>query len=162
VEVVCNLRKDTCPVDAVDCSEAMGAVDLRVGEQGLDNVLRKLVSFPCTWLGPTYLAVIKSAIYGNVMHVGVQNCGHLSLLNRADLALRVHDKHADIFLASQTVDGGRASVTAGRTNNSQVFPFFASLILALVPANEEVLEEVAQELQSNILESKGRAVEQLQ
>lgn len=96
------------------------------------------------------------------MYIGVQHRGHLSLLNGADLALGVHDEHADVLLASQTVDSGRASVTTGRTDDSQVFPLLARLILALVPANEEVLEEVAQELQSNILESESRAVEQLQ
>ena len=96
------------------------------------------------------------------MDVGIQHRSHLSLLDRADLALRVHDEHADVLLASQTIDSGRASVTTGRANNSQVFPLLARLILAFVPANQEVLEKVAQELQSNILESKGRAVEQLQ
>jgi len=96
------------------------------------------------------------------VNIGVQHRGHLSLLDGADFALGMHDEHADILLASQTVNGRRAGVTTGRTNNSQVFPLLARLILALVPANKEVLEEVAQELQSNILESEGWAVEKLQ
>lgn len=112
-------------------------------------------------MGSTDLAVIKGAFDGNVVHVGVQHGGHLSLLDRADLALRVHDEHADILLASQTVDGRRASVATGRTNNSQVFSFLASLLLTLVPANEEVLEKITQELKSNILEGESWAVEQL-
>lgn len=108
-----------------------------------------------------YLAIIKGAFYGNVVHVGIENCGHLRLLDRADLALGVHDEYADILLATQTVDGGRASVTAGGTNNSQVFSVFA-LALALVSANEEVLEQVTQELQGDIFESEGRTMEKLQ
>lgn len=96
------------------------------------------------------------------MNVGVKHRGHLSLLDGADLALGVHNEYADVLLASKTIDSGRASVTAGRTNNSQVFPLLAGLILALVPANEEVLEQIAQELQSNILESESWAVEQFQ
>ena len=111
---------------------------------------------------PTYLTVVKGALHGDVVNVGVQHRGHLSLLNGADLALGVHDEHADVLLASKTIDSSRAGVTASRANNGQVFPLFAGLILALVPANEEVLEQVAQELQSNILEREGRAMEQLQ
>jgi len=109
-----------------------------------------------------YLAIIKGALNGDVVHVSIKDRGHLSLLDRADFALGMHDEHTDILLAAQTVDGRRASVTAGCANDSQVFPVLALLLLALVPANEEVLEQVAQELQSNILEGKGRAVEQLQ
>lgn len=42
MEVVRDLSKDTSPVDAVDGGEAVSAVDLGVGEQCLDDVLRKL------------------------------------------------------------------------------------------------------------------------
>ena len=41
-----------------------------------------------------------------------------------------------------------------------MFPVAAGLVL--IPAHEEVLEEVAQELQSDILEGECRAVEQLE
>lgn len=95
------------------------------------------------------------------MYVGIQHGGHLRLLDRADLALRVHDENADILLAAQTVDGRRASVTTGGANHGQVFPIIA-LSLALVAANEEVLEQIPQKLQSNILEGESRAVEQLE
>ena len=47
MEVVCNLRKNTCPVDAVDGGEAVSAVDFGVGEQRLDNILLKLAQFQC-------------------------------------------------------------------------------------------------------------------
>ena len=117
-------------------------------------------SIACT--EQTDLAIVECSLHGNVVYIGVQHRGHLSLLNGADLALGVHDEHADVLLASQTVDSGRASVTTGRTDDSQVFPLLARLILALVSANQEVLEKVAQELQSNILESESWAVEQLQ
>jgi hypothetical protein len=109
-----------------------------------------------------YLAIVESALNGNIVYVGIKDCGHLSLLDRADLALGVHDEHANILLTAQTVNGRRASVTTGCTDNGQVFSVLALLLLALVSANEEVLEEVAQELQSNILESESWAVEQLQ
>ena len=46
MEVVCDLSKDTCPVDAVDSGEAVSAVDLGVGEKCLDDVLCKLAQYP--------------------------------------------------------------------------------------------------------------------
>ena len=45
MEVVCDLSKDTCPVDAVDSGETMGAVDFGVGKECLDDVLRELAQF---------------------------------------------------------------------------------------------------------------------
>lgn len=93
------------------------------------------------------------------MYVGVKNSSHLRLLDRADFALRVHDEDRDILLAAQTVDGSRASITTCCANDCQVFPVATRLVL--IPAYEEVLEEVAKELKSNVLEGKCRAVEQL-
>ena len=40
VEVICDLGKDTCPVDGVDGGEAVRLVDLGIGEESLDKVLR--------------------------------------------------------------------------------------------------------------------------
>jgi hypothetical protein len=40
-----------------------------------------------------YLAIVKGSVYGQIVYVRVEDCGHLRLLNRADLAMRVHDKH---------------------------------------------------------------------
>lgn len=48
MEVVCDLGKDTRPVDAVDSGETVSAVDLGVGEQRLDDVLRKLAQLQCS------------------------------------------------------------------------------------------------------------------
>ena len=46
MEVICDLSKDTCPVDAVDSGEAVSAVDFGVGEKCLDDVLCKLAQYP--------------------------------------------------------------------------------------------------------------------
>lgn len=92
------------------------------------------------------------------MHVGVQHRGHLGLLDGADLALRVHDEDRHILLAAQTIDGSRARVAARGANDGQVL--LVALGLALIPPHEEVFEQVAQELQGDVLEGEGRAVEQ--
>jgi hypothetical protein len=107
-----------------------------------------------------YLAIVKGSVYGQIVYVRVEDCGHLRLLNRADLAMRVHDKHRHIFLPAQAIDGRRSCVSAGGADDGQVLPVPPDL--AHVPAHQEVLEQVAQKLQRDILERKGRAVEELQ
>jgi hypothetical protein len=108
----------------------------------------------------------------------VEDGGHLGLLDRADTALGVQNEDRDVLLAAQTVDGGGASVAAGGTNNGEVMPVWVLLSafgrrwqgrlkrttagLALVLPHKEVLEQVAKELQGDILEGKGRAVEELE
>ena len=108
----------------------------------------------------TYLAVVEVASDGKVVDVGIKDSGHLELLDGAHLALGVKHEDGDILLAAQTVDGGRTGVTACGTNNGQVVP--VPSLLALVLAHEEVLKKVAEELEGDILEGEGRAVEQLE
>jgi len=43
-----------------------------------------------------------------------------------------------------------------------MLPARARAVLALVPPDQEVLKQIAQELQRDILEGKGRPMEQLQ
>jgi len=53
----------------------------------------------------TYLAVVECAVDSQIVNVGVEDSGHLRFLDRADLALRVHDEDRDILLPAQTIDG---------------------------------------------------------
>ena len=94
------------------------------------------------------------------MHIGVHDRRHLRFLDWADLAVRVHDEYRHVLLPAQAVDGCGACVSTRRADDSQMLPVAPGL--ALVLADEEVLEQVAQELQRNILESECRPVEQLQ
>ena len=80
-------------------------VDLGVCEEGFDEVLGVLVVSSATAEG-TYLAVVECAVYSQVVHVGVHDGRHLRFLDRADLAMRVHDEDRHIFLSAQAVDGG--------------------------------------------------------
>jgi len=72
----------------------------------------------------------------------------------------VHDEDRDILFAAQTVDGGRTGIARGCANDGQVLAVGARLVL--IPAYEEVLEKVAQELEGHILERKRRTVEELE
>jgi hypothetical protein len=99
-------------------------IDIRVGEQGLDNIL----------------AIVEGSLDSEIVHVGIKHTSHLGLLDRADLALGEEDEYGDILLATQTVDSSRTSITRGCADDGQVVTILASL--ALVLAHEEVFEEV--------------------
>lgn len=73
------------------------------------------------------------------MHICVQNRGHLRLLYRAHLALRMHDEHADILFPSQPVDGSATGVSARCSNDGQVFPRIVARFV-LIPPHKEVFE----------------------
>jgi len=53
-----------------------------------------------------YLAVIEGALHRNVVHVTVENGGHLKLLNRGHLPLGVEDVDLDVFLTAETTNRG--------------------------------------------------------
>ena len=108
----------------------------------------------------THLAVVKVASHGEVVDVGVQHRGHLELLDRAYAALGMEHKNRDILLPPEAVNSGRAGVATCRAHDGEVVPVAASL--ALVPAHQEVLEQVTEELQCHVLEGKSRPVEELQ
>lgn len=107
----------------------------------------------------THLTIIKSAFHSQTMHIRILYCSHLRLLNRTDFALGIHDEDADILLASQAVDGSTAGVSAGSPNHREPFPVLS--FLARISPHEEVLEQVAHELQRHILEGERGPVEQL-
>jgi hypothetical protein len=105
VEEVGDLGKNARPVDGVDGGEAVGFVDLGVGEERLDKVLW-LLAPRCARDGVrAYLAVIKCAVDGQVVDIGIHDGGHLRLLDGADLAVREHDEDGHILLPAQAVDG---------------------------------------------------------
>lgn len=90
------------------------------------------------WYVIAYLTVIEGSINGKVVDVGVHDRRHLSLLHGADLAVGVHDKDGDILLPSQSVDGGRTSISTCSANDGQMLPVASDL--ALVPPHKEVFE----------------------
>ena len=72
----------------------------------------------------------------------------------------MHDEDTDILLSTQSIDGGRSSITTRCTNDGKMFS--TRFILALVPSYEKVFEEIAQELQCHVLERERWPVEVLE
>jgi hypothetical protein len=107
----------------------------------------------------TYLAIVECALNSQVVHIGIQDSSHLSLLNWANSALWMKDEDGNILLAAETVDSSGSSITTCSSNNGKMMSVLARL--AHVSSHQEVLEEVTKQLESNILESECRAVEQL-
>ncbi len=88
------------------------------------------------------------------MHVVVQHRGHLQLLERADTAVGIHEHDEYVYVGqpAHPGDGSAAGIPAGGAENVEV------------PASgqEDVLEETAEQLQSDVLEGKGGPVKELQ
>ena len=65
--------------------------------------------------------------------------------------MRVENENIDILFAANAVDSRTAGVSGSRPDNVHLFS----------PLFEQVFEEVAEQLQGNILEGKGRPMEKL-
>lgn len=75
----------------------------------------------------SYLAVIKGTADRQVVHILIGDSCHLKLLNRTDPASRKHDENRHVLLAAQAVDGSRAGVATGSTNDCQMVAVFADV-----------------------------------
>lgn len=95
------------------------------------------------------------------MYICICHGSHLSFLDRADATLGVENEYGDIRLAPQPVNSCAACITTGRTHDGQRLSFL-SRRFCLVAALEKVGEEVAQELECNILEGIRRTMEKLE
>ncbi len=85
------------------------------------------------------------------MDVVVQDGRHLPLLDRRDRPGGVHHEDSHALAPANAVDGSAAGVAAGGGED----------VHRPLPPGEDVLEQVAQQLQRNVLERQRRAVEKL-
>ena len=136
LEVVDDLRGDARPVDRVDGADPPARLERRVGAHRLDDVL----------------AVVEHAVDRDVVDVGVRQREHLRLLERAHPPERDQHEHGEAALAPHRVLG-RAAGVAGRR---------AEDVEALAARGQHVLEQVAEELQRDVLERERRSVRHVQ
>ena len=86
------------------------------------------------------------------MDVVAEDGGHLPTLHLGHPVVRVHDEDVDVFAGLAALDGRRAGVAAGGPHDHH----------ALAPLAQHMVEQTTEQLQGEILEGQGRAVEQLQ
>ena len=136
VEVVDDLGHDPRPVDRVDRHQTGALEETLVGEAGLDHLL----------------AVVEVAVDGDVVDVVALDGGHLATLHFGHAVVRVQDEDVDVLAGLAAFDGRRAGVAGGGADDHH----------ALVALGQHVVEQATQQLQGEVLEGQGRAVEQLQ
>ncbi|MNE09985.1 hypothetical protein D3C80_1026800 [compost metagenome] len=136
VEVVDDLGHDPRPVDRVDRHQAGALEEALVGEAGLDHLL----------------AVVEVALDRDVVDVVAEDGGHLAALHFGHAVVRVQDEDVDVLAAAAAFDGGRAGVAGGGAQDHH----------ALAALDQHMVEQAAEQLQGEVLEGQGRAVEQLQ
>ncbi|MCO7519471.1 hypothetical protein NJG22_19915 [Pseudomonas sp. VA159-2] len=135
VEVVDDLGHDPRPVDRVDRHQAGALEERLVGEAGLDHLL----------------AVVEVAFDGDVVDVVAEDGGHLPALHFRHALVRVQDEDVDVVATAATFDGSRAGVATGGADDHH----------ALAALDQHMVEQAAEQLQGEVLERQGRAMEQL-
>ena len=86
------------------------------------------------------------------MNVLTEDGGHLPTLHLGHPVVRVHDKDVDVVAGLATFDGRRPRIPRSGAHNHH----------ALVALGQHVVEQTAEQLQGEVLERQGRAVEQFQ
>nr|WP_263974802.1 hypothetical protein [Pseudomonas muyukensis] len=85
------------------------------------------------------------------MDVVAEDGGHLPALHFRHTLVRVQDEDVDVVATAATFDGGRAGVATGGADDHH----------ALAALDQHMVEQAAEQLQGEVLERQGRAVEQL-
>ena len=135
-DVVHGLGDDARPVDRVDRGKLQPGAKGSVVEHRLQQ----------------RLAVVERALDRDVVDVGGSDRGHLAALHLGDAAVRMqdHDRHARAPGAG--LDRGGAGIAGGRADDRD----------RPAALRQKMLEQVAQQLQGDVLEGERRPVEQLE
>ncbi len=133
VEIIDHLRHQPRPVDAVHRRQIELLRKGRVVEHRLHERLR----------------IVEAALDRDIMDVGRAHRGHLAPLYVGHAAFGVQHEDVDLLASRNGVDGCRPRVARRRTDNRQM----------IVTARQEPLEQLPQQLQRDILEREGRAME---
>jgi hypothetical protein len=77
----------------------------------------------------------ESPFHGQIVHIDIQDCHHLSFLYGARPALGMQNEDLNILLSPQSVDSSRSSIT---TCCSEMMPILANI--AFIHSDEEMLK----------------------
>ena len=135
VKVVHHLCEQAGPVDRVHCAKLEPILECQVPENILHDAL----------------AVIERPLNGQGVDIRIRDRCHLQLLDAAGSSVWIQDEHAHVIPPSQAVDRGTPRIAAGGPKHIQLTPGLL----------QEVLEQVAEQLQGNVLERQCRAMKQL-
>jgi hypothetical protein len=136
MEIIDHLRRQPRPVDRIDRRQRETAGEGLMGEHRLHQ----------------RLGIVEAAVDRDIVDVGAEHRRHLAALDLRHPALGVEHEDVDLGAAGERVDRRRSGVAAGRPDYRQMH----------VARRQEALEQQAEQLQRDILERQGRAVEQLE
>ncbi len=132
LEVIDDLRGDPRPVDRVDGADLPARLEFGIARHGLHEVL----------------ALVERPFDGKVEDVRFREREHLRLLEGTHPAFRRQHENGDAPLAAHRVFGRAAGVARCRTQD----------VDRAARAPEHVLEQIAEQLQRDVLERERGAV----
>src|SRR5436305_15257001 len=114
MEVVCYLSEYSSPIDTVYSSEMISCVKSFVREDFFYYVLHNSLAISLVSLGiiRSYLTVIKSSVYSEIVNIFVKNGSHLSFLNGRYSLIAMQNIYIDMFLSSQSIYSSTARPSA--------------------------------------------------
>jgi hypothetical protein len=98
------------------------------------------------------LAVVKTAIHRERMHVIVGDRGHHAPLHFGDAPLREQHEDVGMLASAERLDRGGARISGSRDHNR----------CALAAGGEHMVHQASKELQGHVLEGEGGPVEELE
>jgi hypothetical protein len=135
-DVIDDLRRDPREIDRVDRRQIEVTPQPRIGEQRFDDVL----------------AVVERALDRQRMRVRRVDGRHLTALHLGDAAVRIQHENVERGAVAARRQRRRAGVARGRADDRHM----------LGAARQDRVEHQPDELQREVLEGQGRAVEQLE
>ena len=130
VDVVDDLRHQTCPVNGVHRTNAVLGLKLRIRRYGLDHVL----------------AVIKDTVESNVENIRVIQTKHLGLLESSHAARRGQHENANALASTHGVLRRRTGITRGCAQDIQ----------SSFTACELIFKKLTEKLHRHIFKRCGR------
>ena len=136
IEVINNLRQHPRPVHGVHRAQLVLRFEVQIAEHFLHDSL----------------TVIETPAHRDVEDVVFYDGGHLHFLQTTGASQGIHHKYTNALSTAHACDRSATRITAGRTEDIEM----------LIARLEQIFEDTAEYLQSNVFERQRRAVKQLE